>query len=363
MMYVNCEDDLQLSRVTGFRFTNSNNPTSGGINVRGRGLGPTGLGAFRIDNNLFENFQFGFADLEGVITIGGRGSGTYTNGRLNGLIDNNTFHNTGYTDGYVIIVQEPWQFGGSGFAYSGGNAWIPSGREFAFGSSDAVFIEDNIFNNDSQYARHYIVGIRGSKYVFRYNTCDADQDNGGTQMDQVDAHGHCICSSIGHGARGGEIYGNTFDGTEVGRHVVLRGGQWLVYDNTYTAASVGTPIWLSEYRARVSGGCTSTCASDPSWAANTNDGGASWRNSEQIGADFEENEALSYFWNNLKSSTHQSPFVHNDGSVRDYIQSGRDFVDDTSQPSGISSYTAYDYPHPLRQQGILSTTTVLYSIC
>jgi hypothetical protein len=347
LIYINCENGL-FSRVSGFRFTTSGNPTNGAINVRGRGAQ-----CFRIDNNVWEGFQFSHNDLEGVITVGGRGSGTYNNaGSLNGLIDNNTFRNSGYADGYVIHIREPWQFGGSGFSFSGRNAWT---RPFIRGDADYTFIEDNLFENLAVYARHFIVGISGAKYVTRYNTFISNVSGAGV-TEQVDAHGHCICDSIGHGTRGGEIYGNTFGGTAVNAFCLLRGGTWLVYDNVFTSTPDQAYMELEEYRAKNSGDCTSSCPGDPNWDA-TIQGQypASWPASEQIGADFSPtpgvapNTAPSYFWNNVRSGQgNQAPVVENAGATRSYIQFNREIFHSAARPDALSSYVPFPYPHPLR---------------
>lgn len=345
-IYINCANGF-FSRVSGFKFTTSGNPSNGSINVRGNGQD-----CFRIDNNIWDGFEFGHADLEGIITVGGRGTGTYTNGVLYGLIDNNTMRNSCFDDGYCIIVQEPYQYGGSGFAYSGRNSWE---RAFAFGSADFTFIEDNLIETLTVYARHFIVGIRGGRYVARYNTFTSNIAGAG-QTEQIDAHGHCICDGIGMGTRGGEIYGNTHSGSEVNVFHLLRGGTWLVYDNTFSSTPDTTYMAIEEYRAKNHADCTTTCVSDPNWDSDTQtDYPAKYPMSQQVGAAFSTQAGVaptavpSYFWNNVRTGQgNQAPVIEATGAQDDFIQFDRDVFHSASQPAALSSYTPYTYPHPLR---------------
>lgn len=331
-----------LTRITGFKFTNSIASTKGIVYLEG-----CGTESYRIDNNRFDSVQLPHADLEGTITVTGRGAPTSC--YSTGLIDSNHFYDASYTDGYAIFVAEFYRYPlDTVFDYAGGNAWS---RSFSFGSSDFVFIENNYFQNVSQYTRHLIAGHNGAKYIFRYNTMDTDASG---SPDLIDAHGWCL-DNIGEGTRGGEIYQNTFDGANVGRDMVLRGGAWLVYDNTFLHAA---DMQLFEYRAD-SGICTQ-CAADgaiashPSWDQCVPTDGSSYPLKQQIGADMDGNSSPSYFWNNLFSGSNQSPTVNDfsgAGSQANYIQLNRDYFVSTSKPAALASYSAYTYPHPLRGGG------------
>jgi hypothetical protein len=308
--------------------------------VGGRGKGLGGDGAFRIDNNLFDNIRLPHADLEGTITMGTRS----TTGVLTGLADNNTFRNTSWADGYGIAVNEGWRGGGPSFAYSGSNAWR---RPLGWGTSDFMFIEDNLFENPGRYTRHYIAGSMGAKYVARYNVFHTDTPVIGN-TDQVDAHGYCLCHSPGHGTRGGEIYGNTFAGTHVGREMIIRGGAWLVYDNTFTRPPAVT---LFEYRAgsaSMCNQCSRVCASAPPGWATCVGTGAQYPMSEQIGADYDGRSSPSYFWNNLFNKVNQHPIVDSRGVQSTYIKINRDYFVAPTQPAVLSFYRPFTYPHPLR---------------
>src|SRR5439155_12229912 len=128
---------------------------NGAIMVRGRGKGPDGNGGFRIDNNYFDQIQLPHADLEGTVTVGDiRGcSGCSPAGVITGLIDNNTFHDTSYTDGYAIGLSEALAIPLTTFPYWGGHAWNVggAGRSLGWGSADFIFIEDNLFEDLARY--------------------------------------------------------------------------------------------------------------------------------------------------------------------------------------------------------------------
>lgn len=340
---INCDNARALNRVTGFKFRNTIPSQNGAVFVQGRGIGTTGLGCFRVDNNYFDQIQMPNADLEGTLTVWA------STGVLTGLIDNNTFQDCSWTDGYVIFIGERWRPSPneSSWAYAGMNAWT---RPLGWGTKDFIFIEDNLVSNTSRYARHHIAAIQGGKYVARYNTFESSITNSGVQAELVEAHGYCFCQSIGHGTRGGEIYGNTFQGTQVNYSVLLRGGSWLVYDNTWKTQP-GAFMMLREYRAH-SGGtrscsqCDNSCPSDPSWAncvVDTN--GYPMR--EQIGSNFQRTSEPSYFWNNLYLGVNRAPSVLSASVIPQYIQSNRDFFSSATKPATLS-YSSYAYPHPLR---------------
>lgn len=355
IMYIKNETSTALNRVTGFKFQNTIASVNGAINVAGRGAGIDGNGAYRIDNNYFDAIQLPSADMEGTITHGGgRGQTGFTAGTLKGLIDNNTFHDCSYSDGYVIAVNEPFRTDGT-IPTAGQDSWT---RAFTFGDSDFLFIEDNLFESVTlgREARHTIEAIQGGRYVFRYNTVDI-QHGISDFHEGVEGHGWCFCTSIGHGTRGGEIYSNTLKGTgsEIGNWILLRGGAWLVYDNTFsqTGAIGGNYVFLREYRAGSAGmavQCSATCASAAYWKDyNCTDVGCPETNGtnyplpEQIGANRLRESEPSYIWNNVRTGFGvQAPVVDTLGVQPTFIQSGRDYF------TTSYAYTPYTYPHPLR---------------
>jgi hypothetical protein len=263
-------------------------------------------------------------------------------GVMTGVIDSNVFHDFGYgsNTGYGIAITELWQYGGSGYDYSGNNAWT---RALGWGTSDFAFIEDNVFENVTYYTRHLVMGDSGAKYVVRYNTFDINKDYSGTHSEVVDAHGLCY-SGTGMGARGGEIYGNTFKGIQDQSYKVrLRGGTWLVYDNGILTPSQDDygEIDVVEYRASNCSACASSHSGVTGYKQCLASNGSDYPAPHQVTG--------SYFWSNLYNGVNVAPVVSRDGSSTVYIQEGRDIFTSESKPSALSGYNAYTYPHPLRK--------------
>jgi len=344
-------------RVSGFKFQNPtlNGDTSGYwndsfISVRGRGTGPDGVGAYRIDNNYFDH-------VGNNTTVGLDGS----TGELTGLVDNNTFLDVGQnTVVYVIRIRETWK-GASSTCY-GGDAWQ---RPFAFGSRNFHFIEDNLFSRPTSEGRHDVScdGAAG-KYVIRHNTFNRSY-NSSYQMDYIDAHGDGT-PGLGSGTRGGEIYGNSFQGTSgaVGRDINLRGGQWLVYDNTFPSYGY---VAMTEYRASSADSSQldspSLCNPGVPQFATPSDFAAWYPLPGQIQG--------TYFWNNIYNSANLSPQVATENYVPTYIVPNRDYWVSSSKPTALANYTPFTYPHPLStgQQQVstnpvtqVSPTSLVYEV-
>ena len=350
---ISCGVNMPLSRVTGLKFQGVAG-TSGGtysyIMVHGQGLGTTGIGAYRIDNCYFDTIQ-----AEPVVLLNGDA------GELTGLVDDCTFHDCNY-DNYNIMVRETNAAGCLTGCY-GCNSWT---RPFNFGDAHFHFIEDCLFEQLTQYNRHMVsCDGSGGRYVVRY--CTLNSQLAGTSPDYIDAHGDGT-GGLGVGTRGGEIYSNTFMGTStsVGRDIVLRGGQFLVYNNTFTTTGyIPTPVYLNEYRADVSGPDSGSCTElqNPSACnpgipqcvdGSTNEFNTWYPLPGQIRG--------TYLWNNILGGVNQSPTIEPDSYVSQYIQANRDFWVSTSQPSALSGYTPYPYPHPLRQAVTISPPTGLHVI-
>jgi hypothetical protein len=320
------ENGKSFSRVSGFSFQRS--AVGQVFNIGGRGTGADGLGAYRIDNNFFDH-----TNGDQIIYHDG-GSG-----ELTGLIDNNTFLDVGVNRGvYVIMVRETYK--GVSLACYGWDAWQ---RPFAFGSNKFLFIEDNLFSRPTTEGRHDVSSDgAGGKYVVRYNTFNRSFGSS-YQLDYIDAHGDGT-QGLGTGARGGEFYGNTFQGTSssVGRDFSIRGGQFLIYDNTFTA---GAPIAFTEYRASTID-CwqmqnLSICNAGVPQCAGPSDFATWYPLPGQI--------RQTYVWNNKLNGTLVAPIVNSENYVSTYVQNNRDFFVSTAKPAALANYTAYTYPHPLRE--------------
>jgi hypothetical protein len=335
---VNVGTSHAVARLSGFKFQQPSNVTAGDtgfINVNGGGTGTNGVGGFRVDNNYLDNISG-----NAIITVFSR-----NNVPLYGLIDNNTMMNayraTNQDIGpYGIQV---WNYDKSGECW-GGSGW---NHPFAFGDANNVFIEDNLFENTSvsprRYMRHHISSELGGRFVARYNEFNVTVTSpSGYQTDLIEAHGLCLCSSNGCGGRGGEVYGNKFNGNQMGRPIMMRGGHWLIYDNVFNAiGSWGTPIWFMEYRAGDSGmygQCSSSCPCTSDWVPRVSDG-SRYPLPQQL--------SKTYVWNNLFNGVNQTPGVDSRGVQELYIQANRDYFVSTAKP-GALAYTRFAYPHPLR---------------
>jgi len=346
IIQVNLENDNSVTRISGFKFQNTISSNNGAIHIAGRGTGPDGFGGFRIDNNYFEDIQLPHANLSGTITV------KASTGVMYGVIDNNTLHDSSYTDGYAIAIWEAWKCGGCNWSYAGDDSWS---RTFEYGGVDFVFIEDNLIENVSRYTRHYIVAQSAARYVARYNDFRSYVSNGGNDNEPTEAHGLCLCSNTGQGARGGEIYNNNYEGDELGIPINLRGGHWIISGNSMQEIGNGTtPIRFREYRAFTAERCTSTCDAVSGWVPHVTDD-SDYPLPQQV--------SNTFVWGNTKSGTSAVGAYHDTGGVQSsYLQQGRDYFNSDDLADAITDgldagYTPFEYPHPLR--GISAVTPVV----
>jgi hypothetical protein len=343
---VNVGPKHAISRISGFRFAPNSGTARPFLRVAGQGTGTNGLGGFRLDNNYFDTIS------------GEENIAVWSDlGNLFGLIDNNTFHNVWRASDpsygpYNIQIWNYWHPNGSNQCW-GCDGW--TNNDFAYGSANFVFIEDNLFEQTSAapgHMRHYISAELGGRYVSRHNTFSNNYPD--KNADLHDAHGLCLVSSNGAGSRGGEIYSNTISGTGYDRAMQLRGGSWVIHDNLITAGG-GNPIEFDEYRADGGGECstTSNLGIMPPWPVPA---GAHWNANAPWIAQVTNGNAYplpqqifnTYVWGNTTASGAVINPAVPSALERTYIQNNRDYFSGTTKPSGISSYTPYTYPHPLR---------------
>jgi hypothetical protein len=327
---INCQNNMPSVRITGLKFQGS---TPGHyIMVQGSGMGTSGLGAYRIDNCYFDTLN---ADT--VIYLNG------SSGELTGLTDNCTFHDC-YEDNYSIRVRETYK--GSSSGCYGYDSWQ---RPFNFGDNHFHFIEDCLFEAINRYNRHYVsCDGAGGRYVVRH--CTLNSQLQGTSPDYIDAHGDGT-QGLGTGTRGGEIYGNTFMGKTgaVGRNINLRGGQFLIYNNSYSTNGNGnTPIHMTEYRASTVD-CwecqnPSLCNPGVPQCATLSDFSTWYPLPGQI--------RKTYLWNNTLNGVNQTADVAPENYVATYIQAKREYFVSSGQPAALAGYTPYIYPHPLIPAGL-----------
>ncbi len=188
-------------RISGFKFINTDTSNATGYMITSSGT----ISNLRIDNNYFEGS--GYSGSSHIM---------YLSGRVTGVIDSNTFHNTGY---------------GVMYPCSDGNAaWA---TPVTFGSSDALYIEHNTFTQTfSTDLQNAIDADTGARYVFRYNTLlNYNTGHHGYDSDPSSTYTH-------------ELYNNyiTFDYTNNGVT-----GSW------YTSSRGGTGMIFRNYTNKIGG--------------------------------------------------------------------------------------------------------------
>lgn len=254
-------------RITGIYF-DCNYATDGqvGIITAGSlGVAPTlDYDAIRFDHNYFVN-----CGLAGGNTLDN--SAISLLGHITGVIDHNTFENC---NGECINICAD---GVRGLT-----------RPIAYGSSDAMFVENNTWtNNTNVIYENATDGNSAGRVVWRYNT--ADWTNGAHSGNGwVSNHETCVPCTGDHTAGDAgslvyEIYENTINvgvGSSVGPISVCRSGACLVYNNYYTYSGSPTGrfsgVVYSNYRSNnyaVSGWCSIAAPQGYSSACHETTGG------------------------------------------------------------------------------------------
>ena len=235
------------------------------------------------------------------------------NGNTYGVIDHCEFVDSSHED---IVVGER----------DGEESWS---RPLSLGTADAVFVENCTFLHTGSHG-HSVTSNRGARTVFRYNTI-ADTDPA-TFSGPIDVHGNCS-TGCRRGGRSYEIYENTVSGAAVGRAIILRGGDGVVFNNTLNGKQNGVAIFLRNYRSTTTLCAISETYCDPRWYPQCY-GENDYPAPDQI------REA--YFWNNSWNGDPILPTVDRQPYTPLYIQENRDYFN-MAKPD----YTPYPYPHPL----------------
>jgi hypothetical protein len=259
-----------------------------------------------------------------------------------GLIYKNEFiHNVkGYDGlglGYGVVI------------YGSNKKWISSPR---FGSSNFIFIEDNIFD----YHRHSVAAGGAALYVFRYNTVNNNNigEYASHAIDAHEGHGGPLGNENYFSTRAIEAYNNkivnkTFiDGNPIiaGKNpgmlveaaVCIRGGEAAIHDNYIEGYRFGVGLFTSlagvfpdKYVIPYQQGYLSGLK----YGAN------------HTGSDAEKGNGDDFIWNNnfiFYAPGHiANTFFYNYSSS--YIKSERDY-----HLSAKPAYKTYIYPHPLRDR-------------
>jgi hypothetical protein len=258
---------------------------------------------------------------------------------VGGLIFKNEFyHNVkGYDGlglGYGIVI------------YGANRKWIASPR---FGSSNFIFVEDNVFD----YHRHSIAAGGCGLYVFRHNT--VKNNVAANTAHAIDAHEASLAAGDNYySTRAIEVYnndivnttfrdgtGNVANGTVItaGKSVTLlvecairpRGGEAVIHDN-----------YIEGYRFGV--GLINTLATKyPSSYQQGYLSGLKYGDTH-TGVDGDKGNGDIFIWNdNFKLydiRTNQNVYFYNYSP--DYIKSDRDY-----HLFAKANYNTYTYPHPL----------------
>ena len=213
-----------------------------------------------------------------------------THGDCQGVIDHNIFIDNWYT---AVVVY--------------GDESVSWNKSLDLGGSDAVFIEDNYFeqkNVDESNMSHHVASNNGSKYVFRYNTIS----DGYLSPQAIDVHGNKFGGE--RGSRSYEIYNNKIEATHRWLGMLIRGGDGVIFGNEL----------LGDYTRPI----------DLMHEGDAGDGNCSYPCTDQI--------RKLYMWDNTYKGK-ASPV-----NVRypNLIKEGRDYF-----MNKMPGYVPYTYPHPL----------------
>ncbi len=353
--------DASLNQVSMFRF-NINSATSSGIVisdmtlkskkpslVNGDGLSRSvdmGIELIKCVDFVVTRCRFEFFG-NGAVSV------LHDDNLARGLVYKNEFvHNAkGYDAlglGYGVVV------------YGVNSTWIADPK---FGSSNFIFIEDNLFD----YHRHSVAGGGCGLYVFRYNT--VKNNIAGNTAHAIDAHEARLDGTGNHySTRAIEVYNNNIvntmfkdgtsncpDGTSivsgkpaswlVETAICTRGGEALIHDNyiegyRFGVGLVANNIFQGTYPVAYQQGYLSAVK----------------YGATHTGVDGDKGSGDNYVWNdNYKSyapTNSQCVYFYNYSST--YIKAERDY-----HLYAKANYTAYTYPHPLRGSVINTNTLAL----
>jgi len=157
-----------------------------------------------------------------------------------GLIDHVVFDNAGSNE-HTLGIHGDW-------ATAGFLSWS---RPLSFGTNQALYIEDCVFNLTNQ-TDGLVDGYTGGRIVFRHNTAVF---TGATSIGKDIMGFHGTDSGTYRSWFSSEVYSNTFTNNSGGLMTSFRsrGGTSLIYSNTYNGDSGFYGITLQNYRADGSG--------------------------------------------------------------------------------------------------------------
>ncbi len=281
---------------------------------------------FVITRCRFENFG------NGAVSI------NHDDSIVGGLIFKNEFyHNVKGVDGlglgYGVVI------------YGANNKWIRNPR---FGSSNFIFVEDNVFD----YHRHSIAAGGCGLYVFRHNT--VKNNVAANTAHAIDAHEASLVNGDNYySTRAIEVYnnsiinttfkdgtGNIKDGTIIttGKNVNLlvecairpRGGEAVIHDNYIEGYRFGVGLintWKNSY----------VCPYQQGYWSGLKYG------STHTGVDGDKADGDIFIWNDnfkLYEKSNANTYFYNYST--ESIKNERDY-----HLYAKAKYTTYTYPHPL----------------
>lgn len=258
---------------------------------------------------------------------------------VGGLIfKNEFFHNVKGIDGlglgYGVVI------------YGANKKWLNNPR---FGSSNFIFVEDNVFD----YHRHSIAAGGCALYVFRYNT--VKNNVAANTAHAIDAHEASLTAGDNYySTRAIEVYNNniintTFkDGTKniangtpiiSGKNVAwlvecairTRGGEALIHDNYIEGYRFGVGL-INTLTAKY------PCSYQQGYLSGLRYGAT------HTGVDADKGSGDVFIWSDkfklYDTKSNQNVYFYNYSP--NYIKEERDY-----HLSAKPSYTTYTYPHPL----------------
>jgi hypothetical protein len=328
------------------------NNTEGAIKIRGSTTGSNKeeCSGWRIDHIVVDSLYTGRA----ISATNQNG-----NGRFYGLIDNCQIYGR-----FNRTIQGVSVFG------SIDSSWNQS---LSLGTDSAVYIEDCTFNyayiNDGA-----LDAYRGARYVMRNNTI---------YNTVIGHHGY---DSDPRSVFSYEVYNNQYisnNGVNL-FYFKTRGGTGVVYGNTGSGSGYNAAeCQLTYYRSCVCPTCPEedTCT-DPTYTINGcdkgrcdgtnaldgNDSANGYPCRDQPGRSTNitidsQTYAPTYAWDNTNALGTAALFVIADGfgcsnpSIADHVKENRDFFN-----AEMPGYTAYTYPHPLRNESQVKNKKCLITI-
>ncbi|AVR95041.1 hypothetical protein [Pseudoduganella armeniaca] len=208
-------NDPRPARFSGITMVGAYEPKS-----EDKGLGLIGgCRDFQVARSRFMNFVFAGVEVREGVEVPGRK-------HQRGVIYDNIFLNN-----YHQKVRNL----GYGVAVFGDGSW----PALELGTEEAVYVEDNIMYGN----RHHIAANAGARYVFRYNTVQADDRT--KDFAQIDAHGQTETNQ--HGTRSWEIYNNDISTNltsgQNSAAIGIRGGDGVIFANKF-GTGIKRPVWF-----------------------------------------------------------------------------------------------------------------------